>query len=473
MISTSERIADLLFGLSFFVFLFYLVNRRPVIFVGFFFIIFTLAWRMAATMYIDLAGPVYSSQLVRSIGPGTATVVHSIAYVVSLIPFLYFFRQSAIDRWCTDAQRSRPAASGEISLSDLTFVLSLIFLIFLFFDLVHRGTIPLFNQIERFNYTGGPAHRWINRYGNFVTFWWGLMFAAAYIRRGRFDWRFPGLMCALAAYAFLTGNRFSAFYSQFSFFITPWAAVVALQNRTSDGAWFSWIRRSFASRASRLTAAGALVALAGLISFAIYNNLANVRGYKDSEIWHQAFERTLIQPSEIGWTSFERVFEDKQLNPSLTFHFLFEDPVDPARNTSIQYLMFESIGEPRTTDQILRGFQFAGGFPEIFFELFGLYFAWPFLLGAGCIAAALTAYVVRGTLRGDYVSAFLSLYILFGFYVMYIGGMLNFVLVETYWIKIATLALALSIERRLARAGLSLLPWVLFRVRTPRWIGNS
>lgn len=84
MISTSEYIAVLLFGLSFLVFLYYLLSQRPVIFVSFFFIIFTLAWRMLATMYIDLAGPVYSSQLIRDIGPGTATVIHSLAYVITL-----------------------------------------------------------------------------------------------------------------------------------------------------------------------------------------------------------------------------------------------------------------------------------------------------------------------------------------------------------------------------------------------------
>ncbi len=107
MISVERVYRRSLFGLSFLVFLFYLLNRRPVIFLSFFFIIFTLAWRMSATMFIDLAGPVYSSQLARDIGPGTASVVHSLAYIVSLIPFLYYFRSDAIEAWCADSQRSR------------------------------------------------------------------------------------------------------------------------------------------------------------------------------------------------------------------------------------------------------------------------------------------------------------------------------------------------------------------------------
>ena len=62
MISAGEGFAVLLFGASFLVFLCYLAARRPVIFVSFFFIIFTLAWRTVATVFIDLEGPVYSSQ---------------------------------------------------------------------------------------------------------------------------------------------------------------------------------------------------------------------------------------------------------------------------------------------------------------------------------------------------------------------------------------------------------------------------
>jgi hypothetical protein len=472
MISITERVAVLSAGLVFFIFVFHIFSRRPVIFVSFIFILFTLTWRMLATMYIDLEGPVYSSQLARGIGPGTVTVIHAIAYIISLMPFLYFFRQSAVERWCAEAQRS-PPLPATITLSDVTFLLSVVFLSVLFSDLARRGSIPLFAHIERFVYTSqyaGTAHRWLIRYGNFVAFWWGMMFAADYIRSQRFDWRMPGLLCALAVYAFLTGNRFSAFYSETSFFITPWAAVVALRYRNSDRSLFSWIGQSVGSRTSRFVATGSIIALIGIVFFGVYNNLANVRGFSGDEIWRQAFDRILIQPSEIGWTSFERVFESGQSQPSVAFRFLFQHPVDASRNTSIQYLMFATIGEPQTTDQISRGFQLAGGFPEIFFELFGPYFAWPFLLGAGCITAALTAYVVRATLRGDFASAFLSLYVLFGFYVMYIGGMLNFVTAGTYWIKISAFAAALWMEQRLARAGRPLVPWTLVRIPDSGWL---
>ncbi len=266
------------------------------------------------------------------------------------------------------------------------------------------------------------------------------------------------------AYSFVTGSRFSAFYSQVGFFVIPWGGVIALQQRSGSKS-FSWIGQTFVSRRSRSIAVGFIVVLATVVSFALFNNLTKVRGYGGEEVWNQFFERVLIQPSEVGWSSFERVFERGQFDPLVASNFLFQDPINPNRNTSIQYLMFATIGEPRTTDQILRAFQLAGGFPEIFFELFGPYLAWPFLLGAGCITAALTAYVVRGTLLGNYASAFLALYVLFGFYVMYVGGMLNFVVPWIYWAKVAAFVSVLIAERSLANRGFSLLPWNLFVIR--------
>ena len=72
--------------------------------------------------------------------------------------------------------------------------------------------------------------------------------------------------------------------------------------------------------------------------------------------------------------------------------------------------------------------------------------------------------IVKGVIQGRYASTFLSLYVLFGFYVMYIGGMLNFVATPLYLIQVAARAAALLMEARLARAGLPLVPWALFRV---------
>ena len=417
-------------------------------------------------MFIDLAGPVLSSQTDRYVGPGMATPLHVLAYFVTLAPFFFLLRPAAVQHWLHDADRER-AAPGMITLSGITVVVSLIFLGYLYFDLIRIGSIPLFARLERFVYTAqyaGAAHRWLILYGNFVTFWWGVMFAAERLRNRRIDIRYLGMLGILMVYMFLTGNRFSAFYSFGSFFVIPLAAVIAVDIRDNRSAVpFSWVGKTFRRR--ELIAFGAVAVLAAIASaVGIYNNLANVRQFQGDEILSQFWERLLVQPSELGWISYERVFNFGQWQPDRVFDFLFQAPLDASKNTTPQFLMLETIGEPRTYEHISGGFQFAGGFPEIFFELFGPLYAWPFIFGAGYIAAGLTAVVVKGVIQGRYASAFLSLYVLFGFYVMYIGGMLNFIMTPVYWIKIAALAIALLMEARLARAGLPLVPWALFRV---------
>jgi hypothetical protein len=466
MATVPEQIAVTASGAAFVLCILYIAAYRPIILIGFFFILFTLVWRTAATMFIDLAGPVLSSQTDRYVGPGMATPLHVLAYFVTLAPFFFLLRPAAVQHWLHDADRER-AAPGMITLSGITVVVSLIFLGSLYFDLIRIGSIPLFARLERFVYTAqyaGAAHRWLILYGNFVTFWWGVMFAAERLRNRRIDIRYLGMLGILMVYMFLTGNRFSAFYSFCSFFVIPLAAVIAVDIRDNRSTVpFSWVGRTFRRR--ELIAFGAVAALAAIASaMGIYNNLANVRQFQGDEILSQFWERLLVQPSELGWISYERVFNFGQWQPDRVFDFLFQAPLDAGKNTTPQFLMLETIGEPRTYEHISGGFQFAGGFPEIFFELFGPLYAWPFIFGAGYIAAGLTAVVVKGVIQGRYASAFLSLYVLFGFYVMYIGGMLNFIMTPVYWIKIAALAIALLMEARLARAGLPLVPWALFRV---------
>jgi Family of unknown function (DUF6418) len=472
MATIPAQIAVVLSGAALILCVLHLAAYRPIIFVAFFFILFTLVWRTAASMFIDLAGPVLSTQTLSFVGPGLMTPLHVLAYFLTLMPFFFLLRPKLVGQWVAETDR-RSAPPGMMTLSDTTFLVSLLFLGYLFLDLIRHGSIPLLAHIERFAYTekyAGAAHRWLIQYGNFVCFWWGVMFAAERLRNRRFDIRYLVLIGLLMIYMFLTGNRFSAFYSSSSFFIIPMAALIAVENRNIAAAGpFFWITRAFRRR--DLIAFGAIAVLIAIVaSLGIYSNLVNVRGYQDSEILSQFLERALIQPAEMGWLSYERVFVFNQWQPYRTFDFLFQLPIDAGRNTTPQYLMLESIGEPRTYEHISGGFQFAGGFPEIYFELFGPFFAWPFIFGAGYIAAGLTALIVKGVIQGRYASTFLSLYVLYGFYVMYIGGMLNFVTTPTYWIKIGALVAALAMEWSLARLGTPLVPWAIFQKPRLGWL---
>src|ERR1044071_2585920 len=135
-----EQIAVTVSGTALLLCILFVSAYRPVILISFFFILFTLVWRTAATMFIDLAGPVLSSQTDRYVGPGMATPLHVLAYFVTLAPFFFLLRPAAVQHWLHDADRER-AAPGTVTLSGITVVVSLIFLGSLYFDLIRVGSI--------------------------------------------------------------------------------------------------------------------------------------------------------------------------------------------------------------------------------------------------------------------------------------------------------------------------------------------
>lgn len=454
----------LLAGASILLFVVWLGLFRSAIFVCLAFLLFTFAWRTISSLYIDFSGPMFSSQLRMFIGPGIMTVFQSIAYFLILLPFLWVFNSRALDEWAQSAPAPEPSqVQSRPTLADVTFYMSVLFVIFLFGALIQGGVIPLFARIERwtFNEQANVFHRLVIERGDMICFWWGTMFAAERLRRQRYDLRFVSLLAVLIFYMFLVGGRFSPFYRSCAFFLIPFSAVLLVQARNLGAASVLSFKPRMADRRIVLAGAG-IVALAGaMIAFALYWNLTRVRGFEGQAALDAFVERVLVQPSEIGWASYQRVLVNGDWDPRQAFDLLFDRPIVAGRNTTPQLLMSETIGEPRTTEHITGGFQFAGGFPEIFFELFGPYLGWLFLLGAGWLTALLSAIMIRSIVVGRYLTAALSFYVLYGFYVMYIGGMLNFVATPTYWVKIAALFAAIILEERAQRLGRSILPWAL------------
>src|SRR3954471_1538356 len=123
MPTLAEQIAITVSGTAFLLCILFVAAYRPVILISFFFILFSLVWRTASTMFIDLAGPVLSSQTDRYIGPGLATPLHVLAYLAALAPFFFLLRPEAVRHWLREPAR-KPAAVGMITLSDVTVIVS-------------------------------------------------------------------------------------------------------------------------------------------------------------------------------------------------------------------------------------------------------------------------------------------------------------------------------------------------------------
>src|SRR3954453_15579377 len=107
MATLPAQIAVIVSGAAFVLCVLYIAAYGPVIFLGFFFILFTLVWRTSSTMFIDLAGPVLSTQTYHYIGPGLATPLHVLAYFITLTPFFILLRPRLIERWLDSADERR------------------------------------------------------------------------------------------------------------------------------------------------------------------------------------------------------------------------------------------------------------------------------------------------------------------------------------------------------------------------------
>jgi hypothetical protein len=188
-----------------------------------------------------------------------------------------------------------------------------------------------------------------------------------------------------------------------------------------------------------LVAAGIL-----MITFSLYNSIVNVRGYDDPV---EAFvQRSLVQPAELWWLTWDSTVRSGSIEGSLAWSLMFDEPIDATRNTGIQFLMVKALGVERTSDLLFIGEQFAGGYPEVIFELFGPLLSWPILVLYGCVTAMLLRINVWAVATQRLLTAIFSLWVFFGFSLLYIGGMLNFIIAWTFWVKIAGLCAALILE---------------------------
>jgi len=446
----------LLCGATLIGFVSWLLLKRPHIFFAFFFIILTLVWKLTAAIYIDISGPLYAEQIAREIGPSMSSPILLACYLAILLPFLFVLRERRVALLLEELRSSKRHNDIILQIRNPIFSVCVIYLALLFLDLFRIGVIPVLEGLERYEYTAessGPFHIFLVTYGNIFAFHLGVFHFYPKLHTPRSDNRFLAILLGLFVYCVLTGNRFSTFYSFGSCFLVPYGAVLLCKENqpgvhgTRDslprkiGRFFRLLLGSWKPRLILLT-------LVAFTSFGLYNNLTFVRGYTPEQAREKFVHRSLVQPAEIWWLTYERVIVERRYHPGDAFHFLFVDPIDSDRNTTIQYLMVLATGEELATSHARMSHVYAGGFPEIFFELFDVYFALPVLLVVGLVTAELLYQLLKAFLSGHFWSLFWTYYVLYALLVMFIGGMLNYLTNLIFWCKVTAMIVSIAWERR-------------------------
>lgn len=409
------------------------------------FVLFGLVTRTAALTYVDLLGPVFSEQLDKDIGGSEASMpLFALSVLVFLFALAVMFRPFKL-------QKSLPlpvsVSPNAVALGNIVFFSSLLFIFLLYGDMLRRGVIPLFENMERFDYANlyaGPFHSIIFEYGFLLAGFLGAFFVYPRLTGQGYKYRFVGLVLLLFGYFVLTGHRFSAFFSFGSFFLLPLSAIFVLKNISAlqpIPATQSFVQKVLARKSIWFFM---LTGLFSVLSAVMLNSLTNVREYDDP--LEKLLQRVFIQPVELWWETWNRVVVQGEWAPSLAWNLMFNDPLDASRNTGVQFLMVKALGYARTEELLTHGSQYAGGYPEVLFELGGPYAALPLALLFGLTTALLLRTIVVAVCRGNFGTVFMGIYVYYGFSLLYIGGMLNFLIATTFMLKVGVLILVYWLE---------------------------
>jgi hypothetical protein len=428
--------------------IFWIAVRRPGLGLIFFLFFFAFAWRTSSALVIDLFGPLFSDQLDRHIGPGMSAVPLAIAQGFVIVAVLFSFRRQRLQRRFVqgDLGLGNRLSGGNFNLSDLCFLAVTLFVFALWAELLVKGRIPLFEGMERFDYSqkyGGPLHHALLRWGPMLAFQLGIFFVAPVLRGRPFDLRFSALFAVLILYLFLVGHRFSSFYAYTSFFFMPVGAAMLLGRQFTVGLRREIIPRKFL-RYFWLGGAALVV----LIMTSLIYSYTVVRGFEGQQLVAKLSQRILVQQGEMWWMTYDRVFLHNDWNGGEAAFQLFADPFDPTRDSTMQFLMQKALPLDRAHFILSQGSAYTGGWPEVFFELGGPLGGFIFVALAAIIFSEFMYFLIRCFVEERFATCFFLTPILFALSINLLSGMVNSFIQITFLIKLVVFGMVYVIEQR-------------------------
>jgi hypothetical protein len=474
--------------------------RNRVAFVALCFLLIGFLWRLVAAAYLDLAGPLYSNEVEMMVGGDTLAANMFGAYIsLTVGTMLFLFRPGYLPNMLANMKTKSTNSLG-FSLGDLAFYISAIFISILFIELIRSNVIPLFDCIERYDYLNsyaGYSHKFLFKYGSLIVLQFGVFTVYPRLLGSNYDWRFIALLAVLYLYFLLTGNRFSAFYSSILFYITPFSLVLILKAGLGKN-----LQDSFKSPPARKGWLVGLIVAGGLIVvLSLMNSYGNVRQNESTacnkkelvankkellangtsfwltssfkgiydrlsapEVQKSFSQRVLVQPIQVYFLTSFRVIDQGDWDPGAARSFIFDPERASYGNRSIRFLMNRTLMKDRASYLESVGNQFAGGYPEVLLELAGSWGTLICVVALALVTGLLLRFWMVSLLRGYFLTAFFAAYVYYAFAVMYTGGMLNFLIVWTFWSKVALLVVFSWLEPYCDKKGVRLLPWRLSKL---------
>ncbi len=407
---------------------------------------FVCSWRLISVLYLDIFGPIASEQLERSIGPGLASVPLGACQILVFLMLLASFHPQRLKALAVTSnfRMLNVLPAGRFDFFNLVFWIVLLFEVALWIEMLRGGTIPIISKIERLDYSrelGGFLHGRLMDWGPMLAFQLGLFFGAPVLRGARFDYRFAALFGGLMFYLLFVGHRFSSFFLYFSFFIMPLGCILLGRSKAAafdHSAFFRMLRALW------LPVAG----LAALVLGALIYSYAVVRAGESESLEAKLTQRLLVQQGEMWWMTYERVFLHGDWNARRAFFRLFVDPFNPNRNSTMQLLMELGLPTERAHDLFNWGIAYAGGWPEVLFELSGPINGFLLAAISAILFAEFLFLLTRCVVEERYVTCFFLTPILYAIEINFASGMMNSFIQLTFMTKLAAAIFVYVLEDR-------------------------
>ena len=405
----------------------WLMRRNQICFVAFIPALISMFLRISSVAMIEFLAPVYSRQLDLVIPKGNFTILIVIYYALFFLPAIIVVSTMNKGKYArVDFNWIRRKSASKMVL-----LAYYVFLVGLFMEMASTGVIPLFERMERFVYTaqhGGVLHGAMLKYNAVISLILGAICVEEIVIRRQLKWKSFLPVFGLMTYMFLAGHRFAAFNKIAAFFAVPFAVLKSFE--MSREMWGNFWR-NYGGKILVVILIAVCIPIA-----AILNSYFNVRVNSGVGGFEGIRERLFVQQGEFWPVIVMNILEgrmDAGLETKLDF--ILNAPIIPDQNTSIQFLMYQVLGEDAIAI-LERGQQFAGGFPEISLVIFGPFGAFVFLIVAGVIYG----YVVRLCLicvaKRRIVALVFGSFLYYSFMLLVYNGMLNQFTVTTYFIKV-------------------------------------
>lgn len=417
-----------------------LFKKTPFYIVMFFSIILLSFWRIVSSFYIELHDRLYSREIFDYITLHHGSTIILISYYFLLFSIIYIvFSGRELNRLSILKTKylKKDISFCGFPLYYYIYIFLLCLVLILLIDIIRFGhRIPLLSGVERYDFQHTLLMSFFLKYQSLIFIFLGVSYYYAHTNlRVRLKKKIIYTLFLYMLYLLLLGNKFSAFFINFSFFILP-IALIFLD--------YKWNKKLLNSLIKYITISSSILFFFVYVKFSY---IVNERGKSIIEAKDDVIERIFVQQNELFSHAFHRLFILKHYNFEEAIYNIFINKSHlPGTNTSLHYIMYQEL--PYNNYMNVHQ-QYTGAFPQIIIEMFGVYGSYVILSIVYLIMSFLLIIFYKAILKKHYMTLVFAAFVVQPFIIFTLSGKMIFLVQYKYYLKVLLLIISILFEGNL------------------------